>query len=165
MKKKKKILVYTDGSSLGNPGKGGWAFLFLLDNKIWEFGGYQKEVTNNQMELKAIREALKIMFEKNIEGYEIVFFSDSKYCIEGINNWLKSWKKNNWINSQKKEIKNIEIWKELDNLIQEISKKNSLNFEHVKGHSGDFFNEKVDKLAVFMAKNQKKADFLKGSKI
>jgi ribonuclease HI len=80
----KKIIIYTDGSSLGNPGEGGWGGIFLVNKKVMEIGGYQKDVTNNQMELRAILKIFEKLIEKKVSNYEIEIFSDSKYCIQGI---------------------------------------------------------------------------------
>ncbi len=82
--KKEEIIIYTDGSSLGNPGPGGWGALFLVKNRVMEMGGYQKETTNNQMELRAIEEALKKMAERGVKNYKISLYSDSQYCIKGL---------------------------------------------------------------------------------
>jgi ribonuclease HI len=81
---KKEIIIYTDGSSLGNPGEGGWGGVILVKDKVMEIGGYQKDATNNQMELEAILKSFEKLVEKNISSYSVEIFSDSKYCIQGI---------------------------------------------------------------------------------
>lgn len=78
------MTIYTDGSSLGNPGNGGWGVIFIVNNKIMEMGSQFKNVTNNQMELFAIKEAMEYLAKRNVEGYEIEFKIDSKYSIDGI---------------------------------------------------------------------------------
>jgi ribonuclease HI len=82
--KKKEIIIYTDGSSLGNPGPGGWGVLFLANKKIMEMGGYFQKSTNNQMELEAIKQAFLKLVEKKVENYKISIYSDSQYCIKGL---------------------------------------------------------------------------------
>jgi len=133
------ITIYTDGSCLGNPGKGGWAAIILIEEKKIKIKGRKKNTTNNQMELMAPIQALK----KIPSGKKVEIYTDSKYVKMGITEWIKNWKKNNWKNSSKKKVKNIELWKELDNL----SEKHQIKWSWVKGHSGNIFNEEVDQLA------------------
>ena len=82
--KLKKMKIYTDGSSLGNPGNGGWGIIFLTNGKVLEMGKRYKDVTNNQMELLAVKTAMEVLAQKNVENYEIEFMIDSKYVIDGI---------------------------------------------------------------------------------
>jgi len=133
------IKIYTDGSCLGNPGKGGWAAIILMEEEKIKIKGSKKNTTNNQMELMASIQALK----KIPSGKKIEIYTDSKYVKMGITEWIKNWKKNNWKTSSKKKVKNIELWKELDNL----SEKHQIKWSWVKGHSGNVFNEEVDQLA------------------
>ena len=133
------ITIYTDGSCLGNPGKGGWAAIIFMEEKKIKIKGGKKNTTNNQMELMASIQALK----KIPSGKKIEIYTDSKYVKMGITEWIKNWKKNNWKTSSKKKVKNIELWKELDNL----SEKHQIKWSWVKGHSGNVFNEEVDQLA------------------
>ena len=133
------IEVYTDGSCLGNPGKGGWAFLVNYNDKIITKSGYSDFTTNNQMELTAAIKALLFLKEHN----ELIIFTDSNYLKDGINLWIENWKKNNWLTSQKKPVKNQNLWKELDELIR--GKK--ITWRWVKGHSIYSHNNTVDELA------------------
>ena len=107
------IKIYTDGSCLSNPGKGGWAGIILINNKKIEISGAKKDTTNNQMELLAPIESLK----KIPKGSKVEIFTDSKYVKLGITEWINKWKKNNWKTSNKKKVKNIDLWKKLDDLI------------------------------------------------
>ena len=133
------IKIYTDGSCIGNPGNGGWAAILLINEKKIKIKGYKKNTTNNQMELTAPIKALKkIPISEKIEIY-----TDSKYVIIGITEWVTKWKKNNWKTSSKKKVKNIDLWKELDNL----NEKYQIKWCWVKGHSGDILNDEVDQLA------------------
>ena len=133
------IKIYTDGSCLGNPGSGGWAAIIFLSDKIIKIKGKKKDTTNNQMELMAPIKALK----KIPTGEKVQIFTDSNYVKMGITEWIKSWKRNNWKTSNKKKVKNKDLWKELDYL----SKKHQIKWFWVKGHSGDAANEEADQLA------------------
>ena len=133
------IKIYTDGSCIRNPGKGGWAaIIFVKDNKIKIKGG-KKNTTNNQMELVATIKALK----KITFGEKVEIFTDSKYVKMGITEWIKTWKKNSWRTSNKKKVKNIELWIELDNLTDKFD----IKWSWVKAHSDNQLNNEVDKLA------------------
>ena len=120
-----KIHVYTDGACTGNPGNGGWGVYIELNNESVKLSGSEESTTNNRMELKAVIEALK-------------------YVMQGIQEWIKNWKINNWKTSQKKPVKNKELWQELDELVS----NRTIEWQWVKGHSGDFGNEMADKLAT-----------------
>ncbi len=133
------IKIYTDGSCIGNPGNGGWAAILLMNEKKIKIKGYKKNTTNNQMELTAPIKALKkIPISEKIEIY-----TDSKYVKIGITEWVTKWKKNNWKTSSKKKVKNIDLWKELDNL----NEKYHIKWCWIKGHSGNILNNEVDQLA------------------
>ena len=135
----KKVIIYTDGACSGNPGPGGWAAILIYNVKIKEISGRENNTTNNRMELMGDIKALQELKET----CEIDLYSDSKYVCNGIASWLVKWKKNNWRSSDKKEIKNIDLWKELDNLLP----KHTINAHWVKGHNGNEMNERVDELA------------------
>ena len=133
------IKIYTDGSCLGNPGNGGWAAIIFIGKKKISLKGSKKNTTNNQMELLAPIKALKkIPIDEKIE-----IFTDSKYLKLGITEWIFKWKKNGWKTSNKKKVKNLELWKELDNLVD----KDQIKWSWVKAHSGNKNNEEVDLLA------------------
>ena len=133
------IKIYTDGSCIGNPGNGGWAAILLVNEKKIKIKGYKKNTTNNQMELTAPIKALK----KIPIGEKIEIYTDSKYVKIGITEWVTKWKKNNWKTSSKKKVKNIDLWKELDNL----NEKYHIKWCWIKGHSGNILNDEVDQLA------------------
>ena len=127
----KEIKIYTDGSSLGNPGPGGWGVVILENEKIIkELGGFDKDTTNNRMELMAAIEALKYIKKSNLENVEI--FADSNYVLSGITSWIFNWEKNGWRTANKKEVLNQDLWKELVLLTREI--KTKIKWEKVKGH-------------------------------
>ena len=133
------IKIYTDGSCIGNPGKGGWAAIVINDGKKTQIKGSKKNTTNNQMELMAAIEALK----KIPEGQEIQIYTDSKYVKQGITEWIHNWKKNGWKTANKQKVKNKELWTELDLLTNEFD----IKWSWVKAHSTDKLNNEVDLIA------------------
>ncbi len=148
-------VIYCDGSSLGNPGKGGWGVVAIdtIKNNIYEFGGREVLATNNQMELEAAIFALKLISKS--EGKEFEMRLDSKYVIQGATLWMKNWVKNNWKNSTKKEVLNKEKWQEILKLLSEIEiKKQKINWVHVYGHTGEKWNERVDEIAKLYASGE-----------
>ena len=134
-----KIIIYTDGACKGNPGPGGWGVLILLENEQIELSGGSKETTNNQMELTAVIKALNF-FGKKIK---VDLYTDSKYVMDGITDYIKKWKINGWQTANKKPVKNMNLWKILD----ELNNLHDINWNWVKGHSGNPENEKADALA------------------
>ena len=139
-----KFKAYTDGACSGNPGVGGWGAVLLAEknNKIIkrkEISGGLVDTTNNQMELIAAIETLKALKKYT----EICIITDSNYVKKGITEWLPSWKKNNWKTSSKKEVKNRNLWEELEELVN----KNKVDWQWVKGHAGNIENERADFLA------------------
>ncbi len=135
-----KIIIYTDGACRGNPGIGGWGVLLEYKNKKKSLKGVSNYTTNNQMEIIAVIKALENVKNTKIN---IDLYSDSKYVINGITNWIYNWKKNNWQGSNKKLIKNIKLWQELDILNQKFN----INWHWVKGHSNNVGNNTADSLA------------------
>ena len=135
----KTVNIYTDGACRGNPGDGGWGALVEYQDFSKEYFGGQKNTTNNQMELKAAIEGLKVLKET----CNVNLTTDSKYVMDGITSWIDNWKKNNWKNSAKKDVKNKELWIELDTQRQ----KHNVSWKWVKGHSGHPKNEIADALA------------------
>lgn len=149
----KKLEIYTDGSSLGNPGPGGWGVVFIENEKIIkEFGGYDKDTTNNRMELRAAIEALKYMI-KNHKKDSVTIFADSNYVLSGITLWIHNWEKNGWRTANKKSVLNQDLWKELISLIRDYDSK--INWGKVKGHSGHVHNDRADEIATSKALLQK----------
>ncbi|MEL0017022.1 MAG: ribonuclease HI [Gammaproteobacteria bacterium] len=135
----KQVIIYTDGACRGNPGPGGWGALIKFDSMEKEIFGGKNDTTNNQMELLAAIEGLATLKEP----CSVELFTDSKYVMDGITQWIKNWKKNNWKTAAKKEVKNKELWQKLDYLIS----KHQVQWHWVKGHSGDAGNEAADLLA------------------
>ena len=132
--------IYTDGACSGNPGAGGWGAILRYGGIEKELSGAVAETTNNRMELTAVIEALKALRR----DCEIVIHTDSRYVMDGVQEWLPNWKKNNWRTSNNNcAVKNIDLWQELDQLLS----KHKIRWIWVKGHNGHPENERVDKLA------------------
>ena len=135
----KQVIIYTDGACRGNPGPGGWGALIRIDAIEKEIFGGQIDTTNNQMELTAAIEGLAALKER----CSVELYTDSKYVMDGITQWIQNWKKNNWRTAAKKDVKNKELWQKLDQLISQ----HQVQWHWVKGHSGDAGNETADLLA------------------
>ena len=135
----KTVNIYTDGACRGNPGSGGWGVLIEYENITNEYFGGEIDTTNNKMELRAAIEGLKVLKEP----CKVNLTTDSKYVMDGITEWIKNWKKNNWKNAAKKDVKNEDLWIELDHLVT----KHEIKWNWVKGHSGHEKNEIADALA------------------
>ncbi len=143
---KEKIIIYTDGAARGNPGPAGWGAILIFGEKIHEMGGRSDHATNNQMELSGPIEALKYLHKKKID-MPVEIFSDSKYVILGITEWISNWQKNNWRNAAKKPVLNKELWVELYILTEQFK----IKWNYVAGHNGDKWNERADEIATNFA--------------
>ena len=139
-----KFKIYTDGACSGNPGKGGWAAIIVEGENQSNISGSENNTTNNRMELMAPIMALKKIKSKS----EITIYTDSRYVKDGITEWIKKWKLNNWKSSNKKPVKNKDLWVKLDNCCQ----KHEVSWKWVKAHAGNKLNNLVDELAVSKAK-------------
>ena len=140
------IKIYTDGACVGNPGPGGWAAIILIENEKKELFGGEKLTTNNRMELTAAIKSLEYYDSqegKQLSLKEIKIYTDSIYLKEGITSWVNNWEKNNWKTSDKKNVKNVDLWKTL----KELVKSNQVEWNWIKGHSEDPMNDLADKLA------------------
>ena len=135
-----RVTIYTDGACSGNPGPGGWGAILMYQGNKKEISGGKKNTTNNEMELTAVIEALKMLkFPCQVDLY-----SDSAYVVNAfLQNWIGNWIKNNWKTSSKEPVKNQELWKEL----YELTKTHQVKFIKVKGHSDNEFNNRCDELA------------------
>lgn len=141
----KQINLYSDGSSLGNPGPGGWGTILEYNGHEKEFSGANPMTTNNQMELVGVIEGLKALKEP----CRVHVISDSTYVVKAINEWLDGWVKNGWKTAAKKPVKNAELWQEY----LDVSKKHVIQATWVKGHAGHDYNERCDILARTQAEN------------
>jgi len=148
-KKMKKVIIYTDGACSGNPGAGGWGAILKYGEYEKEISGYEAVTTNNRMELTAAIEALKLLNQP----CEVELYSDSAYLVNAFNNkWVEKWKRNGWKNAGKEEVKNVELWQQLD----ELASRHKITWIKVKGHSDNEYNNRCDKLATDEVKKNKK---------
>ena len=132
------IKIWTDGSCLGNPGPGGWAFVATDGDKMVERSGGEKDTTNNRMELMAVLNAITAIKNPKIEIH-----TDSQYVKNGMEKWVASWKKNGWKTADKKPVKNQDLWQALDTRASE----KEISWAWVRGHNGNQMNERCDELA------------------
>ncbi len=135
-----KIIIYTDGGCRGNPGVGGWGVWLRYGDHDKKLKGGEKDTTNNRMELTAAIKALEAIKSSTID---IDLYTDSKYVMSGINEWIKGWKLRDWKTANKKPVKNVDLWQKLD----EVNIKHNVHWHWVKGHSGDIGNDMADELA------------------
>ncbi|MCR5194290.1 MAG: ribonuclease HI [Alphaproteobacteria bacterium] len=141
------LKIWTDGSCLGNPGPGGWAFVATDGKNTAERSGGETNTTNNRMELMAVIRALTAAHRHS----EIEIHTDSQYVKNGMQSWISNWKKNNWKTADKKPVKNQDLWKKLDELATSIK----IHWVWVRGHNGEEINERCDELARSAAEKLK----------
>ncbi len=135
------VTIYTDGACSGNPGKGGWGAILIYGDKKKEISGAMDETTNNQMELTAPIEALKLLKRPCY----VKLYSDSAYVVNAfLQKWIDTWVKNGWKTADKKEVKNKELWMQL----YEFTKIHTVKWIKVKGHSDNVYNNRCDELAT-----------------
>lgn len=136
----KKVTIYTDGACSGNPGVGGWGAILMFNGHEKECGGYDKQTTNNRMELFAVIMALKQLKEP----CDVEIYTDSAYVADAFNkNWIIQWEAAEWKTSGKNEVKNQDLWKAL--LMEK--EKHQVVFVKVKGHSDNEYNNRCDRIA------------------
>ena len=133
------IKIYTDGACRGNPGRGGWGVFIINGQESKKIFGGKIETTNNEMELTAAIKGLEFF---NLPT-DLDLYTDSKYVMDGINNWIHNWKRNGWKTANKKPVKRSYLWMELDKL----NSFHNVKWYWVKGHSGDLGNDMADELA------------------
>ena len=141
------VTIYTDGGCSGNPGPGGWAFIIVQETDegnvvLAEQYGAERATTNNRMELRAVIESLRTLDTFADVSRNITVLTDSQYVQKGITEWITAWKLNAWRTSNKKPVKNQDLWMELDS----ISSNFTLAWEWIRGHSGIAYNEHCDRL-------------------
>lgn len=135
----KTVYIYTDGACKGNPGVGGWGALLRYGQHEKELLGGAAETTNNRMELTAVIEALRALKRSS----RVQICTDSQYVKNGMESWIEGWKKNGWQTANKQPVKNADLWRELDTLVQQ----HQVTWTWVKGHAGHPENERADALA------------------
>lgn len=136
------VVIYTDGACKGNPGLGGWGVLLrAADGTEKELFGGEKETTNNRMEMMAVIQALASLKRP----CQVTLHMDSQYVLKGITEWIKGWKAKGWKTSTKQPVKNVDLWQQLDALVQNSG--HAIDWRWVRGHAGDPGNERADALA------------------
>lgn len=134
--------AYTDGSSRGNPGPGGWAVIMKDGDRVTEHAGREAETTNNRMELAAVIYALKLA-----KGRSVTIHTDSQYVMNGATRWISGWKRNGWKTASRAPVLNQDLWQELDQALRDTDP----HFVHVRGHAGHPENERADQIATSSA--------------
>ncbi len=134
-----RVRIYTDGACKGNPGPGGWGALLQFDGREKELCGGEPATTNNRMELTAVIRALEALRRR----CDVDLYTDSQYVQKGISEWVASWKRRGWKTADKKPVKNVDLWLELDRL----SGGHDIRWHWVRGHAGHAENERADQLA------------------
>jgi ribonuclease HI len=151
------LKIYTDGGCSGNPGPGGWAYVMTLETfqgskVLAEKYGAEENTTNNRMELTAVIESLRALKTMPDIPRKAAIYTDSQYVQKGITEWIGKWKRNSWLTSDKKPVKNQDLWVELDSLAGEFS----LGWVWVRGHSGLEYNERCDRMTQEAIKSMSK---------
>jgi len=145
----KQVKIVTDGSCLGNPGRGGWACILRFNAHKRELYGYAPHTTNNRMELTAAIEGLKALKEP----CEVEVVTDSEYVKNGITSWVRNWKLRDWMTKEKKPVVNRDLWEELD----DVAAKHTTTWSWTKGHASHADNNRCDELAQMAAREQRRS--------
>jgi ribonuclease HI len=146
------ITIYTDGSSRGNPGPGGWGAIILTEDRVLELGGRDDNTTNNKMELLGAIRGLEAVQKLKEGALRVTVKTDSEYVKKGMTEWITGWIARGWKTAAKKPVLNQELWQEL--LKQKemiVSKGGSITFEYVQAHVGITLNERADTIATSFA--------------
>jgi len=134
-----RVVIYTDGACRGNPGPGGWGVVMRYRDNHRTLNGFAAQTTNNRMELTAVIEALRALKR----SCDVELHTDSKYVMQGIREWIQTWKRNGWKTAARKPVKNADLWQQLD----DEAARHRVSWKWVKGHSGIADNERADQLA------------------
>ena len=147
------ILIFTDGSSRGNPGPGGWGAVVVANEKVVELGGGESHTTNNRMELQAVISAIDFLIEYELLtlNFKCVVYTDSAYVVNGITKWIAGWKSRGWLTLQKEQVLNRDLWEKLSYLLEEMPGDEKIQWQLLKGHVGVPGNERCDVIASTFA--------------
>jgi len=140
------IRIFTDGSSRGNPGRGGWGAIVVTQESVVEIGGREDMTTNNRMELSAVALALEVVPDRNAT---IVVYIDSEYVIKGLTTWIYNWERNGWQTTDKRDVLNKDLWQRCAHAMHGLD----VSLVNVKGHAGVVGNERADVIATSFADN------------
>jgi len=133
------VILYTDGACRGNPGPGGWAAVLSHDGREKELNGYEKDTTNNRMELTAVINGLEALRRPS----EVRIVTDSQYVMKGVTEWMDNWKRRGWRTAARKPVANVDLWQRLDRALE----RHRVDWRWVRGHAGHDGNERADALA------------------
>jgi len=145
------IIIFGDGACRGNPGPGGWGFILMTSNLYIEKGGRSDLTTNNEMEIMALLEALKMAQAFAGESRQMKIYFDSQYVLKGASTWIWSWMNSGWKTKSGDEVKNKELWIEISKLLIGLKKQVKIDWFYVEGHSGNPGNNRVDQIAASFA--------------
>jgi ribonuclease HI len=144
------ILIFTDGSSRGNPGPGGWGTVVVANQRVVELGGGEVHTTNNRMEMQAVISAIDFLIEYELLTLNLkcVVYTDSAYVINGITKWVAGWKARGWLTLQKEQVQNRDLWEKLSYLLEDMPGDEKIQWKLLKGHVGVPGNERCDEIAT-----------------
>jgi ribonuclease HI len=147
------ILIFTDGSSRGNPGPGGWGAVVVASQRVVELGGGESHTTNNRMEMQAVISTIDFLIEYELLtlNFKCVVYTDSAYVINGITKWVAGWKARGWMTLQKEQVLNRDLWEKLSYLLEDMPGDEKIEWKLLKGHVGVLGNERCDKIATAFA--------------
>ncbi len=158
------IIIFTDGSSRGNPGPGGWGSIVIItkngESKVIELGGKDDHTTNNRMELTATIESLRMIHSRGLPG-DVIVHTDSAYVLNGITKWVYGWEKNNWLTKEGEPVLNQDLWSALIDIARQIKFTRDIVWKKVEGHSGLRGNERADEIAT-EGRDVRRIDLRKG---
>lgn len=151
------ILIFTDGSSRGNPGPGGWGAVVVANQRVVELGGGESHTTNNRMEMQAVISAINFLIEYELLtlNFKCVVYTDSSYVVNGITKWVASWKSRGWLTLQKEQVRNRDLWEKLSYLLEDMPGDEKIEWKVLKGHVGVPGNERCDEIATAFADKKK----------
>lgn len=154
MQHTKNILIFADGACRGNPGPGGWGAIVCIENNfIQELGGAEANTTNNRMELTAAIEAIQFLQRYESAKLEIAFYTDSKYLIQGVSQWIYGWQRNGWRTATGSEVSNKDLWQAFLPILSKVTMK--ITWHHVPGHAEIPGNERCDTIARQFSNGQR----------
>jgi len=151
------ILIFTDGSSRGNPGPGGWGAVLVANQKVVELGGGENHTTNNRMEMQAVISAINFLIEYELltQNFKCIVYTDSAYVINGITKWVSAWKSRGWLTLQKEQVLNRDLWEKMSYLLEDMPGDEKIEWKLLKGHVGVLGNERCDQIATAFADKKK----------
>ena len=147
------ILIFTDGSSRGNPGPGGWGAVVVANDRVVELGGGEAHTTNNRMEMQAVISAVDFLIEYELLtlNFKCIVYTDSAYVVNGITKWVAGWKARGWLTLQKEQVLNRDLWEKLSYLLEDMPGDEKIQWKVLKGHVGVPGNERCDEIATAFA--------------